>query len=139
MTDAERETLLALAGRELAAALPRAWAVYAYGSFARGDEWPESDIDLAVLMPPGEPLPDRLGLISRIAQPIGRDVDLADLRRAGLDLAMEVIKDGRPLWVRQRDATLQWEVQQMSDYADFQPRRAAIVSAYLDEPLRERR
>lgn len=139
MTDAERETLLAIAGNELAVALPQAWAVYAYGSVARGDEWPGSDVDLAVLMPPGQRLPDRLGLMSRVAQRIGREVDLADLRCTGLDLAMEVIRDGRPLWVRQRDATLQWEVQQMSDYADFQPRRAAIVNAYLHEPLRERR
>ena len=67
---------------------------------------------------------------------IGRDVDVADLRRAGLDLAMEVIRDGRPLLVRRRDATLRWEIQQMSDYVDFQPRRADIIAAYLRQPLR---
>ena len=138
MTDSELKALLTIAGNELAAAVPQAWAVYAYGSFARGDEWPDSDIDLAVLMPPGQAMPDRLGLMSNVAQRIGHDVDLADLRRTGLDLAMEVIRDGRPLWVRQPDATLQWEVQQMADYADFQPRRAAILRAYLHEPLRER-
>ena len=139
MIDAERDNLLAAAGGELAAALPQAWAVYAYGSFARGEEWPDSDLDLAVLMPPGEPLPDRLGLIARVSRRIGREVDLADLRRAGLDLAMEVIRDGRPLLVRRRDATLQWEAQQMTDYADFQPRRADIIAAFLREPLRSHR
>ena len=136
MIDAERENLLAAAGDELAAALPEAWAVYAYGNFTRGDEWPDSDVDLAVLMPPGQRLPDRLGLIARVSQRIGREVDLADLRRAGLDLAMEVIRDGRPLLVRRRDATVQWEAQQMTDYADFQPRRADIIEAYLRGPLR---
>ncbi len=138
MTDVERENLLAIAGNELATALPQAWAVYVYGSFARGDEWPNSDLDIAVLMPPGQEIPDRLEVMSTVARRIGRDVDLADLRRTGLDLAIEVIRDGRPLWVRQRDATLQWEIQQMSDYADFQPRRAAIMRAFLHEPLRER-
>lgn len=136
MTEAERESILAAACRELAEALPQAWAIYAYGSFARGDDWPESDVDLAVLMPPGQGLSDRLGLISRVSSRIGRDVDLADLRHSGLDLAAEVMKDGRALLVRQGGPTLQWEAQQLTDYADFQPRRAAIVHAYLHEPLR---
>ena len=79
MTDAERKTLIAAAGQELAEALPQAWAIDAYGSFARGEAWPNSDLDLAVLMPPGERLPDRVGLLARL----GCDVDLADLRQGG--------------------------------------------------------
>ena len=135
MNDAEREDTLAAACRELAAALPQAWAIYLYGSFARGDEWPDSDLDLAVLMPPAQRLPDRLRLSARVSRQIGREVDIADLRQAGLDLAMEVLREGRPLLIRRRDATLAWEAQQLTDYADFQPRRAEIINAYLHDPL----
>ena len=132
MTDAERETLIAAAGQELAEALPQAWAIDAYGSFARGEAWPNSDLDLAVLMPPGERLPDRVELLARL----GCDVDLADLRQGGLDLAMEVLNDGRALLVRRRDETLEWEGRQLTDYEDFQPRRAGIIDAFLHDPLR---
>ena len=81
LTDAERETLFAAADQELADALPQPWASYAHGSFARGEQWPNSDLDLAVRMPAGERLPDRLGLLARLSARLGCDVDLTDWRR----------------------------------------------------------
>ncbi len=81
MTDAERETLFAAADQELADALPQPWAGYAQGSLARGEQWPNSDLDPAVLMPAGERSPDRLGLLARLSARVGCDVDLTDWRR----------------------------------------------------------
>ncbi|MGH8261654.1 MAG: type VII toxin-antitoxin system MntA family adenylyltransferase antitoxin [Steroidobacteraceae bacterium] len=135
MLAAERDRLLAKARDALASALPEAWAIYVYGSFGRGDDWPESDLDLAVLLPPGHTLGDRFDLASRISRVVGREVDLADLRRAGLDLVREVMRDGRPLRVQSEADTLAWEAEQMTAYADFEPRRAALLSLYLREPL----
>jgi hypothetical protein len=58
-----------------------------------------------------------------------------DLRHANLDLIHNELKDGRTLMERDPDAVLDWEVQQMSAYAEFNPRRADIVAQYLSEPL----
>lgn len=136
MTDAEREMVLRRARDTLAAALPEAWEIYAYGSFARADEWPDSDIDLAVLLPAGRKIRSRFELISRVAAEVGRDVDIVDLREVGLDLVMEVLRDGRALLTRLEAETIAWESEQITAYADFKPRREALLAMYLQEPLR---
>lgn len=136
MTESERESVFTTAREILLAALPDAWAIYAYGSFARGDEWPDSDLDLAVLLPPGQQIPDKLELLGRISRQVHREVDLVSMRDAGLDLARELLRDGKPLIIRREADTLAWEAERMTDYAQFSPRRAEIVDAYMREPLR---
>jgi predicted nucleotidyltransferase len=133
-----RERVFAAARDALWAAVPDAWALYAYGSFARAEEWPQSDLDLAVLLPPRHVITDRSGLAHRISRDVGREVDLVELRRAGLDLIREVLRDGRALRVAAESDTLAWEAEQMTAYADFNPRRSALVSMYLKEPLLEK-
>lgn len=132
----DRRSILEKARNELGAALPDAWAIYAYGSFARGDEWPGSDVDLAVLLPPGAVIPDKLALIADLSRAVGREVDVVSLRDAGLDLVHEILGDGEPLLVRRASEVLCWEAERMTDYALFNPRRAEIVERYLSEPLR---
>jgi predicted nucleotidyltransferase len=97
------------AARIVADALPDAWAIYVFGSAARGDDTPESDLDLAVLLPPGSSIPDKLGLITDVAVAIGRDVEIVDLRRANLDLVHALLNEGRQLLVRREEETLVWE------------------------------
>lgn len=120
----------------LQTALPDLWAVYVYGSFAREGEWPQSDLDLAVLLGHGARIPDRLGLVADVSRAVGREVDLVDLREAGLDLIHEVLRDGRQLLVQRKADVLEWEAERMTDYQDFNPRRADIVDLYLRGPLR---
>lgn len=122
----------------LVAALPDAWAIYAYGSYARGDNWPGSDVDLAVLLPPGIEILDKLTLLADISRAVGREVDIVSLREAGLDLVHEILRDGEQLLVRRVSDVLMWEAERMTDYALFNPRRAEIVERYLSEPLRAR-
>lgn len=137
MTEAERQKALDAARDALLTALPDAWAIYVYGSFGRGDAWPSSDLDLAVLLPPGRRIDDLLGLMAHVSQRVGhREVEIVDLRRAGLDLIAEVLREGLPLHVANEAKTLTWEAERMTDYADFQPRRVAILDRYLREPLR---
>lgn len=136
MTESERERVFKAAREILLAAMPDAWAIYVYGSFARGDEWPNSDLDLAVLLPPGRQIPEKLALMGNVSRQVHRDVDLVNLRDAGLDLTRELLRDGKPLATPREADTLAWEAQRMTDYAEFNPRRAEIINAYLREPLR---
>jgi uncharacterized protein len=107
----ERQLTIDAARDALRAALPNLWAIYVYGSFARGDEGPGSDIDLAVLLPPGREIGDLLGLMSEVAGRAHRDVDVVDLRKAGDVLRREVLESGRAVFVSQPDAVLAWERQ----------------------------
>jgi predicted nucleotidyltransferase len=86
MTQSEREAIFDAARDAVLAALPDAWAVYLYGSFARGEEWPDSDLDVAVLLPPEQRIPDVLRLMCDICERTHRDVDLVDLRQVGMRL-----------------------------------------------------
>lgn len=135
MIESDRKNILDKACDVLAAELPEAWAFYVYGSFARGDEWPDSDLDLAVLLPPGVELPDKLALIAEVSRQVGREVDIVNLRGASLDLVHELLRDGQPLLIRRESDVLGWEAERMTDYADFNPRRADILALYLNEPL----
>ena len=62
MTQSEREAFFDAARDAVLAAVPEVWAVYVYGSFARGEDWPDSDLDIAVLLPPEQRIPDALGI-----------------------------------------------------------------------------
>ena len=68
LVEADRQTIA-----EIAAALPAGWpvdAIVLYGSKARGDDTPESDIDLLVLT--GRPLPpDETGRMRGFVRRVG--------------------------------------------------------------------
>jgi predicted nucleotidyltransferase len=132
----DRENTLNTAASVLATALPEALAIYAFGSFARGDERPDSDLDLAVLLLPKAQIPDKLGLMADLSRAVGREVDLVSLREASLDLVSDLLREGRQLLVRRPSDVLTWEAERMTDYALFNERRAEIVSMYMNEPLR---
>ncbi len=117
MNKLDRARILAEARDALVAAFPDVWAIYVYGSFGREDEWPDSDIDLAVLRPPGTVLSDVLGLAGKISERVGREVDLVDLRTVGDVLRAEVLAEGRAIYVTQPASVLAWEASAMSRYA----------------------
>jgi uncharacterized protein len=98
MTQSERQAIFDTARDTVLATLPEAWAVYVYGSFARGEEWPDSNLDVAVLLPSEQRIPDLLKLIGDISKHIHRDADVVDLRRAGDVLRREVLQSGRTLF-----------------------------------------
>lgn len=133
----DRELVLDAARRALTRMLPNAWAIYVHGSFAREDERPDSDLDLAVLLPPGVKIADRLALAAEVSTAAGREADIVDLREANLDLVHALLRDGRTLSVRCEPETLLWEAEQMTDYGLFNSRRREILDQYLRAPLRD--
>jgi len=117
MSQAEREHILAVARDALLAALPDAWAVYVFGSFARGEEWPGSDLDLAVLLPAARRIENLLEVMSSVSARVHRDVDIVDLRRVSDVLRREVLVGGRALYLSEPNQVLAWEAGAMSQYA----------------------
>jgi predicted nucleotidyltransferase len=116
VNESERERIFSAVRECVLAALPDVMAIYAYGSIARGDEWPSSDIDVAVLLPHGRSIGDLFGLMASISARVGRDVDVIDLRTVGDTLRGEVLRDGRTLFAADANALLDWEATAMSRY-----------------------
>ncbi|MDX2065509.1 MAG: nucleotidyltransferase domain-containing protein [Fimbriimonadaceae bacterium] len=74
------------------AQLPTVMAIYLYGSVADATARSDSDIDIAVLLPPGEaiPVPAQFAMAAFEGYP----TDLIDLRRVGAILQREVLNKG---------------------------------------------
>jgi uncharacterized protein len=130
MTNSERQAIFDAARDTVLAAVPDAWAVYVYGSFARGEEWPESDLDIAVLLPPNRHIPDLLELLSAVSERIHRNVDIVDLRRVGDVLRREVLESGRTLFESDPEKVLAWEASAMSRYAHYREEVRGILDDF---------
>lgn len=88
------------------AADSRILAAYFYGSYGTAHQTPLSDVDFAVLLEPGVDLSleHELLLIDRLASAAGEDdLNVLILNRAPLHLQFAVLRDNRPVFVR--DAT----------------------------------
>lgn len=112
------------------ARLPDAQAVLLYGSFARGEAWPDSDVDLALLA--AKPLDSRLrfDIASALADVAGREVDLVDARRIGSDLAIEIVSGARALWVGDAEALLEWELYRLSESSHLHRERRELLDDF---------
>jgi predicted nucleotidyltransferase len=116
-------------------------AVYLYGSVARGDSRPGSDLDVAVLF---EQDPPRTleGLHTAIADDLqaalGRPVDLVILNHASPDLVHRVLRDGILVCERNRSARVRFEVRLRNEYFDMEPirrmYRRATTQGTIAEP-----
>ena len=88
---AERTTILDIARRH------GAGNVRVFGSVARGDARPESDIDFLVDLEPGRSLFDLGGLAMDLEEFLGRPVDVVTERGLRERIRANVLRDARAL------------------------------------------
>ena len=99
-------------------------ASWLFGSLARGDAGPRSDIDVAVLYR-GTPaatfaaLPLRLE--GEIERHLGRTTQVVALNRAPADLRIRVLRDGVLLIDRDPSLRIRFEVRTRNEWFDLQP------------------
>jgi predicted nucleotidyltransferase len=98
-----------------------------FGSLAKAQATPQSDLDLAVLM--GTPLSGeiRMNLIDELSQAIGRPVDLVDLRVVGEPLLGQILKHGVRLLGSDSDYAALIR-RHLFEEADFMPYRRRILA-----------
>jgi uncharacterized protein len=107
--------------------VPGILVVWLYGSHARGDAGPDSDVDLALFADaPVNPF-ELLTLQTDLAAVVGAEVDLVDLWPADDVLRMQVIEHGHVLYERTRNERARFEMQAASRYAHLNEERRAIL------------
>jgi len=113
-------------------------AVYLFGSTARGDSRPGSDVDVAILFeqdPPRTLEGLHTALADDLQARLGRRVDLVVLNHASSDLVHRVLRDSILVCERNRSARVRFEVRLRNEYFDMEPirnmyrRRAAKETA----------
>lgn len=98
-----------------------------FGSLARGEGGPDSDLDLAVAAAAPLNEDDKLALIGDLALALGRPVDLVDLAHVGEPLLGQILSHGwRVLGSDERYARLLYR--HLLDEADFMPYRQRILA-----------
>ncbi|CAB1127772.1 Nucleotidyltransferase domain-containing protein [Candidatus Hydrogenisulfobacillus filiaventi] len=113
-------------------ALPDLLAVYGFGSRVHGTATPDSDWDLAILVP-GKVDPARLwDLAGDLADVLGSTVDLVDLRAASTVLQYQVITTGERWWRRDSRADL-YETAILSEKTALDEARAGLIGDILRE------
>lgn len=91
---------------ELQQAFPNALGIYAFGSRVQGTANAQSDLDLAILVAGyAEPL-QLFEMANQLADKLGYEVDLLDLRAASTVMQYQVITTGRRLWAKDVQADL---------------------------------
>lgn len=102
-----------------------------FGSLARGDARPDSDVDLAVAGEAPLDAGEQVRLIESVALATGRPVDLVDLRRAGHGLLRQALAYGEPIYCADRAILTEMRIRLLFEREDFAP--------YQRRLLRERR
>ena len=125
-----------IAGRVSEVLEPRSEVLdaYLFGSQARGDAQPHSDVDVAVYVDEKRALHSGFGypaeLASAIIAALGRnDVDVVVLNRAPPLLYYRVLRDGQRILSRDLRATTAREGYALSRYCDYVPQLAKIDAA----------
>jgi len=100
--------------------------VYLYGSVARDEARPDSDVDVAILFaaePPATLGAPQFAIESELERLLGRPVQVIALNRASADLVHRVLRDGRIVLDRDRSARIRFEVRSRNEYFDMAPIR----------------
>jgi predicted nucleotidyltransferase len=112
---------------------PSAQAIYLFGTYGLPDQWPDSDVDIAVLLPPEEAYRKPQLMLTpchyALADALGKSVDLLNARRVSTVFQKEIIS-GRRLYSKDDNAVAEFEMLTLSLYQKLNEERKAILDSF---------
>lgn len=113
---------------------PSAQAIYLFGTYGTPDEWPSSDVDIAVLLPPSDANQRPHLMLTpchyALQDALGKSVDLLNARRISTVFQNEIVQNGRRLHSSDDDAVAEFEMLTLSLYQKLNEERKAILDAF---------
>ena len=110
---------------------PDTQAIYLFGSYAAGTVSPQSDVDIAVLLP-SHHLTEAVHwwqLQERLVNVVNRQVDLINMRQVSTVFQMEIIRTGQRIFCHQLPVCNEYEALTISLYQKLNEERSAIITA----------
>lgn len=113
-------------------------AAILFGSEALGQADQNSDIDIALLYNPKKDYQDfdLFQVRQNLSDLMGRDVDVVLLNDASPIVAMQAIKNGIPLFIRDKQVYQKFEIRLITDYADIKRLREPFEKNILKRKLK---
>ena len=113
-----------------------AQAIYLFGTYGTADEWPDSDVDIAILLPPEQARRQPQLMLTpchyALEDALGKPVDLLNAREVSTVFQKEIIKSGRRLYCADDDAAAEFEMLTLSYYQKLNEERKAILEAFQE-------
>ncbi len=114
---------------------PDTQAIYLFGSWGTADEWPDSDVDMAVLLPPQQAKGvDFLvwnALAVRLGDIVHKSVDLLNLRQVSTVFQKEVVMADRRIFCANEYVADEFEMLTLSYYQKLNAERAGVLAEGL--------
>lgn len=114
---------------------PDVQAIYLFGSWGTEDEWPDSDVDIAMLLPPDKAKTlgalDLVKTQAELASLLHKPVDLLNLRQISTVFQKEVVMADRRIFTVNEYAAEEFEMLTLSFYQKLNEERAEILSEGL--------
>lgn len=114
---------------------PDTQAIYLFGSYGTDNEWPNSDVDIALLLPPKTSKLSGHLMMSRLHGELellmGRDVDLLNLRNVSTVFQKEIIMTERRIYTADEYAADEFEMLTLSYYQKLNEERAQVLAEGL--------
>lgn len=104
---------------------------YVFGSLATGTARKGSDVDVAVYLAPEYQkrfFDIRLDLTEQLTRALSREVDIVVLNTAAPFLKYAILKEGKLVFERDREARINFELKALNEYFDYRP----ILKQYRD-------
>lgn len=110
---------------------PDVQAIYLFGSWGTEDEWPDSDVDIAMLLPPQTAktlgVLDLIKTQNELSSVLHRPVDLLNLRQISTVFQKEVVMADRRIYTANEYAAEEFEMLTLSFYQKLNEERAEIM------------
>jgi predicted nucleotidyltransferase len=111
---------------------PAVQAIYLFGSYGTVDEWPDSDVDIALLLPPAQAQRTRMdSALLGLERLLGKDVELINLRQVSTVFQKEIIMAERRIFCADPYAADEFEMLVLSRYQKLNEERADILAEGL--------
>jgi len=114
---------------------PAAQAIYLFGSYGTADQWPDSDVDIAVLLPHEEARRANGLLLSpcrfELERALRAPVDLVNIRRVSTVFQKEIVMAGRRIFCADAGAADEFEIRALSGYQKLHQERAEVLAEGL--------
>ena len=112
---------------------PQLLAIFLFGSFARGDERPDSDVDVCLVLEPG--MYTKLELSEKKIEYLKYfNLDVKIFQQLPIYIRHRVLKEGKTLFCRDEDRLYELAFRTAQQFEDFKH----IYRTYLDEVARGR-